>query len=84
MSEGGGREGSSKGGSLGLVAQIWEVQGGVGGGGRHAWKRQTLHVVRDGGEWKRCGATVSGQGARQAGRWLILVGERLSSDWGRV
>lgn len=81
MSEGGGREGSSEGGSWGLVAQIWEVQGRVGGAGGHIWKRQTLHVWRDRGEGKRCGATMRGYGARQTGSWWVLVGEMLSSIW---
>lgn len=38
MGEGGGREGGSEGGYLGLVAQILEVQGRVGRGGSHIWK----------------------------------------------
>lgn len=60
MSEGGGREGSSEGGSLGLVAQILEVNGRVGRAGRHIWKGQILHVWRDRGEGERYRGTMSG------------------------
>lgn len=79
MSEGGVREGSSERGSLGLVAQIREVQGRVGRAGRHIWKRQILHVWRDGGEGKRCWSSVRGEGAMHDGSWLVLV----SSNWSK-
>lgn len=89
MSERGGRErSSSKGGSLGLVAEIWEVQSRSGGAGRQIWKGKTLHGRRDGGEGKRRRAgrlgQRAGQRAGQVGSCLVLVEERLSSDWSRI
>lgn len=84
MCEGRWREGSSTRGCLDLVAQIWEVQGRVGGAGRHSGVRQTRHVWGDGGEGKRCGPAMGGYGAGQAGSWLVLVGEKLCSNWSRI
>ena len=79
VSEGGVREGSSEGRSLGLVAQIREVQGRVGRAGRYIWKRQILHVWGDGGEGKRCWSSVRGEGAMHDGSWLVLV----SGNWSK-
>lgn len=63
VSKGGGRVGRCEGGSRGLVAQIWEVQGMVGGAGRHIGEWEILHVWWASGEGKGCGRSMSGQRA---------------------